>query len=72
MQDNELWEDIENKLVDERLYRYLDVVQLCDVVGAFANVGRGSDELLDLIENYVIKHRKALTDDAADTAKWAF
>ena len=62
VQDNEFWETIEHKLVDEKLYRHLNYQELADVTEAFSRVGRGSDKLFDLIEGQVIKHRKGLTE----------
>ncbi len=38
----------------------------------FGNVGRGSDELFELIEKTVIKHRLGLTETARENAKRGF
>ena len=35
-------------------------------------MGRGSDELIDLIEKTIIKHRKALTSDIIANARLGF
>ena len=37
-----------------------------------ANVGRGSDEMLEIIEKTLIKHRKALTPEIIDVARQGF
>ena len=37
-----------------------------------ANVGRGSDELIEVIEKTLIKHRKSLTPEIIETAKQGF
>lgn len=37
-----------------------------------AHVGRGSDELIELVEKTLIKHRKALTPEIIDTARQGF
>ena len=37
-----------------------------------ANVGRGSDEMLEIIEKTLIKHRKALTPEIIDNARQGF
>ena len=63
LQDNEFWEIVEEKLIDNRLHRYLTIDQTCHLVCLLGLVGRGSDELIELCEKYIIKHRKALTDD---------
>ena len=69
LQDNEFWELIEQKLVDEGLHRYFRLDQLSEVLNYLANVGRGSDEMLEIIEKTLIKHRKALTPEIIDTAR---
>ena len=69
LQDNEFWELVEQKLVDEGLHRYFRLDQLTEVLNYLANVGRGSDELLEIIEKTLIKHRKALTPDIIDVAR---
>merc|ERR1712147_101593 len=63
LQDNEFWETVDTKLVDEQLYRFLDLEQMSTLIGALANVNRGSDELIELIEKTFIKHRKGLTQN---------
>ena len=61
LQDNEFWEIVEQKLVDEGLHRYLDLDQLGNIIVALGQVGRGSDDLVEIIEKTFIKHRKGLT-----------
>ena len=72
LQDNEFWELVEQKLVDEGLHRYLQLDQLAEVLAYLAHVGRGSDELIEVIEKTLIKHRKALTPYIIDTARQGF
>ena len=60
LQDNELWELLESKIVDEGLLRYFTLEETGQMLCHFANVGRGSDELIEQIEKTFIKHRKAL------------
>ena len=72
VQDNEFWETVEAKLVDERLYRQLNLKQMATVLHALGEVGRGSDQLIELLEKSVIKHRKALTDDLSEKFKDSF
>ncbi len=66
LQDNEFWEIAETKLLDERLIRYLNVAQVSEMYCGLGYCDRGSDELLDYIENYIVKHRKALTSEDID------
>ena len=46
--------------------------QLTEVLGYLADVGRGSDELLEIIEKTMIKHRKALTPEIISNARLGF
>ncbi len=72
LQDNEFWELVEQKLVDEGLHRYFRIDQQADILNYLANVGRGSDELIETIEKQLIKHRKALTPEIIETARRGF
>ena len=58
--DNELWEALESKLIDEGLLRYFSIHDQSEILFFFANCGRGSDELHEQLEKNFIKHRKAL------------
>ena len=60
LQDNELWEALESKLVDEGLLRYFSIDEWANILYYFARCGRGSDDLIEQLENNFIKHRKAL------------
>ena len=72
LQDNEFWELIENKFVDEGLWRYFDLYQTAVVLNCFARVGRGSDDIVELIEKHFIKHRKGLTAETIEIAQEGF
>ena len=60
LQDNELWESLESKLVDEGLLRYFTIGETADILYYFARCGRGSDKLHEALEGVFIKHRKHL------------
>ena len=60
LQDNELWESLESKLVDEGLLRYFTLYEMSNIILYFGRCGRGSDELIEQLEKTFIKHRKAL------------
>lgn len=72
LQDNEFWEYVEQKLVDQGLHRYFKLEELVHILCFLGNVGRGSDELIDTIEKTIIKHRKALTPDIIINARLGF
>lgn len=63
---------METKLVDERLHRYFELDDLANILVSLAHVGRGSDELIELIEKTFIKHRKALTPNIIYNVKLGF
>ena len=63
LQDNELWESLESKLVDEGLLIHFTLQEQAKLLNYFANCGRGSDELIEQLEKTFVKHRKALTVD---------
>ena len=68
LQDNEFWETVEQKLVDEGLHRYLTLEQMADLVDSVARVGRGSDDLISMIEETFVKHRKGLRTETISKA----
>ena len=72
LQDNELWESLESKLVDEGLLRYFSVLEASKILNHFASCGRGSDELIDQLEKMFIKHRKSFTDESLYYCKAGF
>ena len=63
---------MDQKLVDDHLHRYLTLEQMGEVLCSLARVGRGSDDLLELIEKTFIKHRKGLTPGVIANAKAGF
>ena len=72
IQDNELWEIVEQKLVDEGLHRYITLEKLAHILKMLGRVGRGSDDMVEIIEKTFIKHRKGLTDETIAVAKIGF
>ena len=72
LQDNEFWELVEQKLVDEGLLRYFTLEATADILCNVAHVGRGSDDLVEAIEKTFIKHRKGLSPQTIDVAKQGF
>jgi len=47
--------------VDEGLHRYYSLEQLSEILCHLGRVGRGSDEMVEIIEKTFIKHRKGLS-----------
>ena len=72
LQDNEFWEIVEQKFVDEGLHLYLTLEELGTIIAALGRVGRGSDDLVEIIEKTFIKHRKGLTALTIANAKIGF
>ena len=70
--DNEFWEIVEQKLVDEGLHRYYSLEQLSKILLNLGRVGRGSDDMVEIIEKTFIKHRKGLTPATIENAKLGF
>jgi hypothetical protein len=63
VRDEKLWELFEKKLLEEKLWRYLDIEQVIDVTHAFATAGRINPQIFNSAESYIIKHRLALDQD---------
>ena len=72
IQDDNLWQLFEQKLVNERLYRYIPLKELCKVMNAISEANRGSVELFGIFERVLIKHRYNLEDDDIELAQKAF
>ena len=66
LQDNEFWEIVERKIVNEKLWKYFDLLQSAKLLNCLARVGRASDEVVELLEKHFIKHRKGLTPQIID------
>lgn len=58
--DLEFWQIFEQKLVGEKLYRYLSVEQVVDLAVCLRINERASSVLLKILEVEIIKHRRAL------------
>ena len=42
------------------MLKYLNVHECCELIQALGFCERGSDELIDMIDAYIVKHKKAL------------
>ena len=72
LQDDEFWKIVEEKFVDEGLWRYFTLEESARMLCCFARVGRGSDEIIELLEKHFIKHRKGLTPLTIEIASQGF
>lgn len=72
LQDNEFWELVEQKIVDEGLWRYFTIEETANLLCQLARVGRGSDDIVELFEKQFIKHRKGLTPETIFIAQQGF
>lgn len=61
IQDDTLWTLIEDKLVKERLYRYIPLNNLINLANGMSYANRGSQEFYNIVENIIIKHRLRLS-----------
>lgn len=72
VQDDGLWQLFEQKLLQEKLYRYIPLKELCLVAHAMSNAQRGSPELFAAFEQVIIKQRLNLREGDIEVAKIAF
>ena len=63
---------MEQKLVDEGLHRYFSLQELSEILIDLGRVGRGSDDMVEIIEKTFIKHRKGLSENVIANAKIGF
>ena len=54
------------------MWRYFDLKQTAIMLNCFARVGRGSDDIVEIIEKHFIKHRKGLTSETIEIAQQGF
>ena len=58
--DQEYWDIVEGKLINEKLFKYLSLEQCINLAHELKPKNRGSLFLMKLLENEFIKHRKAI------------
>ena len=59
-------------MVDEGLHRYFSLEQLAKILVHLGKVGRGSDDMIEIMEKTFIKHRKGLSEKTIANAKIGF
>jgi len=57
VQDEGLWRLVEQKLLTEKLYRYVPLRELCKIIDAVATAQQGTEELFNTFERVLIKQR---------------
>ena len=68
IQDNELWDCLEKKLFDyKNVHYYMSYDQLAEVLYGFYFARRGSTKAYDLIIDYLIEHKKCVTEKCKNT-----
>lgn len=72
VEDEGLWRLFEQKLLQEKLYRYIPLRELCEVIHGFATVNQGSQELFSVFERVLVKQRLNLLPADIDYAREAF
>ena len=72
VQDKDFWALIEQKMVGQKLYRYIPTKELCKIAYALAEANQGSKELFGVIERTLIKQRLNLLEHDIDLARGAF
>ena len=72
VQDEGFWRLIEQKLIGEKLYRYIPLRELCKIIDAVATANQGSEELFNTFERVLIKQRLNLQPNDVIYAKDGF
>lgn len=72
VEDEGLWSLFEQKLLGEKLYRYIPNRELCEMIYALGEANKGSQELWNIFERVLVKHRLNLLDQDIDFAKTGF
>ena len=71
VQDNQLWELFEQKIVKEKLYRYIHVKYLVRMAKAASIANRGSSEFFALLDKEFKLHQLALDEQDTKTIQQA-
>jgi len=72
VEDEGLWRLFEQKLVGEKLYRYIPLKELCKMIDALGTANQGSDELFNIFERVLLKHRLNLEPEDISYARKGF
>lgn len=72
VQDADLWKLFEEKLLNQKLYRYIPTNELVKCAHALSEANQGSKELFNTFERVLIKHRLNLLPEDIELARDAF
>lgn len=72
IQDEGFWTLVEQRLLTDRLYRYLTLDQLIDVTSGISTANKGNIAMFETFEKVFIKHRLALDEDKTEVIRKAF
>lgn len=68
VQDAEVWNVIRQKIVTEKMHRYLPVKDLGELVEAIAHAGQADASLLQALGSQIIKHHRSLEPEQISAA----
>lgn len=72
VEDEEFWRAVKEVMVMQRMYRYIPLEQMGEVIKSFAVVGQADETILELLGNQVIKHKRFLPETTKTDAKQGF
>lgn len=72
IQDAELWNTIRQKIVKEKMHRYVPVKDLCSLVESIAHAGQADASILQALGSQIIKHHRALKGEQIEAAVRGF
>lgn len=70
--DEDFWRAVKEVMVMQRMYRYIPLEQMGDIIKSFAIVGQADETMLELLGNQVIKHKRFLPESTKSEAKQGF
>ena len=72
VEDKDFWRAVKECLAINRMYRYMPLDYIGDVIKGFAIVGQADETVLQLLGDQVIKHKKFIAEETKTTAKQGF
>jgi len=72
IQDGEFWRAVKETLVINRMDKFIETCRIGDVIKSFAVVGQADENILGLLGDQVIKHKRFIGEESKSTAKQGF